>query len=99
MICDNCKYRTTCECVPYTEECDNNRDTFERLLPLVEPFGDAETIAELILLYTEVIPNILVGDYDNVLEGLSEEAEEMARVAIKHRRKDMFAKLLEKYND
>jgi hypothetical protein len=74
-------------------------DTFERLLPLVEPFGDAETIAELILLYTEVIPNILVGDYDNVLEGLSEEAEEMARVAIKHRRKDMFAKLLEKYND
>ena len=31
MICDNCKYRTTCECVPYTEECDNNRDTFERL--------------------------------------------------------------------
>ena len=74
-------------------------DTFERLLPLVEPFGDAETIAELILLYTEVIPNILVGDYDNVLEGLSEEAEEMARVAIKHRRKDMFAKLLEKYID
>ena len=31
MICDNCKNRTNCECVPYTEECDNNRDTFERL--------------------------------------------------------------------
>lgn len=31
MICDNCKNRANCECVPYTEECDNNRDTFERL--------------------------------------------------------------------
>jgi hypothetical protein len=31
MICDNCKNRTNCECVPYTEECDNNRDTVERL--------------------------------------------------------------------
>ena len=74
-------------------------DTLNRLLPLIEPFGDAETIMELVLLYTEVVPNILLGDYDHVLEGLSEEAEEMARVAIKHRRKDMFAKLLEKYND
>jgi hypothetical protein len=69
------------------------------LLPLVEPFGDEETIAELIILYTEVIPNILVGDYTNVLEGLSPEAEEMARVAIKHRRKDMFSKLMDKYNN
>lgn len=74
-------------------------DTLARLIPLIEPFGDAETIAELMVLYTEVVPNILIGDYDHVLEGLSPEAEEMARVAIKHRRKDMFAKLLEKYND
>ena len=73
-------------------------DTLTRLIPLMEPFGDAETIAELIILYTEVVPNILIGDYDNVLEGLSEEAAEMAAIAIKHRRKDMFAKLLEKYN-
>lgn len=73
-------------------------DTFERLLPLIEPFGDAEHITELIILYSDVIPNILIGDYDNVLEGLTEEAKEMAKVAIKHRRKDMVAKLLEKYN-
>lgn len=72
-------------------------EKLEELVPLMEPFGDAETMIELILLYSEVIPNILVGDYSNVLEGLDEEAEEMARVAIKHRRKEMFARLLEKY--
>ncbi len=31
MICDNCKNRTNCELAPYTDECDKNRDTFERL--------------------------------------------------------------------
>ena len=80
------------------QDIDTIVDTLERLLPIIEPFGDAETIAELIILYTEVVPNILIGDYDHITEGLSPEAEEMARVAIKHRRKDMFAKLLEKYN-
>lgn len=81
------------------EDIEKIVNTLTDLLPLVEPFGDEETIAELIILYTEVIPNILVGDYTNVLEGLSPEAEEMARVAIKHRRKDMFSKLMDKYNN
>lgn len=81
------------------KDIDKITDIFMDLIPLIEPFGDAETIMELLVLYTEVIPNILVGDYEPVLEGLGEEAEEMARVAIKHRRKEMFSKLIEKYNN
>lgn len=80
------------------EDIETVVDTLKRLLPLVEPFGDAETIAELIILYTEVVPNILIGDYDHIVSDLSPQAEEMARVAIKHKRKEMFAKLADKYN-
>ena len=31
MICDNCEKRTASECVPYSEECDTNRNTPDRL--------------------------------------------------------------------
>ena len=65
---------------------------------LIEPFGDLETILELKTLYGEVIPDILLGNYDNVTDAMPEDAKEITMVMIKQRRKNMFNRLADKYN-
>ena len=70
-----------------------------QLSQLMEPFGDSDTIDELMMLYSEIIPNILIGDYSEALEGLDEDDKAIARLALNRRRKDIISKLLEKYNN
>ena len=70
----------------------------EKIEELIEPFGDLETILELKTLYGEVIPDILLGNYDNVTGVMPEDAKEITMVMIKQRRKNMFNKLADKYN-
>ena len=70
----------------------------EKIEKLIEPFGDLETILELKTLYGEVIPDILLGNYDNVIGAMPEDAKEITMVMIKQRRKNMFNKLSDKYN-
>lgn len=70
-----------------------------QLSQLMEPFGDSDTIDELIVLYSEIIPNILIGDYDEALEGLDEDDQAIAKLALNRRRKDIISNLLEKYNN
>ena len=71
----------------------------EKLEELIEPFGDLETILELKTLYGEVIPDILTGNYDNVVSSMPEDAKEITMVMVKQRRKNMFNKLADKYNN
>lgn len=71
----------------------------EKIEKLIEPFGDLETILELKTLYSEVIPDVLLGNYDNITGAMPEEVKEITLVAIKQRRKNMFNKLVEKYNN
>lgn len=70
-----------------------------QLSQLMEPFGDSDTIEELMMLYSEIIPNILIGDYSEALEGLDEDDKAIARLALNRRRKDIISNLLEKYNN
>lgn len=70
----------------------------EKIEKLIEPFGDLETILELKTLYSEVIPDVLLGNYDNITGAMPEEVKEITMVAVKQRRKNMFNKLVEKYN-
>ena len=73
-------------------------ELLEKLSPLMEPFGDSDTINELVILYSEVIPNILIGDYDDALEGLDKDDQAIAKLALNQRRKHIVSNLLEKYN-
>lgn len=73
-------------------------EKLSQLSQLMEPFGDSDTIDELIILYSEIIPNILIGDYGEALEGLDKDDQAIARLALNRRRKDIVSKLLEKYN-
>ena len=70
-----------------------------QLSQLMEPFGDSDTIDELMILYSEIIPNILIGDYSEALEGLDKDDQAIARLALNRRRKDIISNLLEKYNN
>ena len=74
-------------------------ELLEKLSPLMEPFGDSDTINELVILYSEVIPNILIGDYDDALEGLDKDDQAIAKLALNQRRKHIVSNLLEKYNN
>ena len=71
----------------------------EKIEKLIEPFGDLETILELKTLYGEVIPDILLGNYDEITATMPEEVKEVTMVMVKQRRKNMFNKLVEKYNN
>ena len=73
-------------------------ELLEKLSPLTEPFGDSDTINELVILYSEIIPNILIGDYGDVLEGLDKDDQTIAKLALNQRRKHIVSNLLEKYN-
>jgi hypothetical protein len=70
-----------------------------QLSQLMEPFGDSDTIDELIVLYSEIIPNILIGDYNEALEGLDKDDQAIATLALNRRRKDIISNLLDKYNN
>lgn len=71
----------------------------EKIEKLIEPFGDIETILELKTLYGEVIPDILLGNYNNVVGAMPEDAKEITMAVVKQRRKNMFNKLADKYNN
>ena len=73
-------------------------ELLNKLSPLMEPFGESDTINELVILYSEIIPDILIGDYSYALEGLDGDDKEIARLALNRRRKDIVSNLLEKYN-
>ena len=70
----------------------------EKIEKLIEPFGDLETILELKTLYSEVIPDVLLGNYSTLLEGLNESDKEVVLIITKQRRKTIFDKLVEKYS-
>ena len=70
----------------------------ENIEKLIEPFGELDTILELKTLYSEVIPDILLGNYDNVTSALPDDVKEVTLLVAKQRRKDMFNKLSDKYN-
>lgn len=70
----------------------------EEIEKYIEPFGELETILELKTLYNEVIPDVLLGNYDNITDAMPEETKEITMVMIKQRRKAMFDKLAKKYN-
>ncbi len=70
----------------------------EKIEQLIEPFGDLDTILELKTLYGEVIPDILLGNYDNITDAMPDDVKEVTMVMVKQRRKNMFNKLAEKYN-
>ena len=70
----------------------------EKIEKLIEPFGDLETILELKTLYNEVIPDVLLGNYSTLLEGLNESDKEVVLIITKQRRKTIFDKLVEKYS-
>ena len=74
-------------------------ELLEKLSPLMEPFGDSDTINELVVLYSEIIPNILIGDYSDALEGLDKDDQAIAKLALNQRRKHIVSNLLEKYNN
>lgn len=70
----------------------------EQIIPLIEPFGDADVIEELMILYGEVIPNTIVGDFSAITEGLYDEELEITKLALSQRRKTIINGLLEKYS-
>ena len=71
----------------------------EKIEKLIEPFGDLDTILELKTLYNEVVPDILLGNYDNITGVMPDDVKEITMVMIKQRRKTMFDKLTDKYNN
>ena len=71
----------------------------EKIEKIIEPFGDLDTILELKTLYNEVIPDLLMGNYSEILGVLPEDAKEVAMVVAKQRRKNIFENLLEKYSE
>ena len=71
----------------------------EKIEKIIEPFGDVDTILELKTLYGEVIPDLLMGNYEEVVGVLPEDAKEVAMVVAKQRRKAIFENLLEKYGE
>lgn len=68
----------------------------EKLHPLVEPFGHTNTIEELMVLYTELMPALLVGNYDKVLEGTEDLDREVSELILKKERKEIVNNLLNK---
>ena len=70
MICDNCKNRTNCECVPYSDECDNSRNTFERLFIV-----DTENFADYAEFETYREAEIYCGERGISCDCIVEEAE------------------------
>ena len=74
-------------------------ELLNELSPLMDVFGDNDTIDELIVLYGEIIPNILIGDYEEALEGLDEDDRAIAKLALNQRRKAIISNLLDKYNN
>lgn len=71
----------------------------EKIEKIIEPFGDLDTILELKTLYNEVIPDLLIGNYSEILGVLPEDTKEVAMVVAKQRRKNIFENLLEKYGE
>ena len=72
-----------------------------RLCELVEPFGDSVEIESLKVVYEEVVPNILLGRYDEIIEVLqqaSNEPRELLEMRLKVQRKEYVDGLMNKYN-
>ena len=73
---------------------------FELLEPLIKPFGDFETIYELRMIYSEVLPHILIGDYNAILnDEPMQDQKEIAAITMKALRKEIVSKLIDKYEN
>jgi hypothetical protein len=81
------------------EDSQKLAETLNNLIDLAEPFGDIEALNELALFYNEVVPSILVGDYELLLDGVSKSQYEIALATFKLARKEMFTKLTDKYEN
>ena len=71
----------------------------EKIEKIIEPFGDLDAILELKTLYKEVIPDILLGNYENLIGAMSDDLKEITLVAAKQRRKAIFNALSDKYEE
>lgn len=80
------------------EDSQKIAETLDTLIELASPFGDTEALSELILFYNEIVPDILIGDYNNLLRGIPVSQEDIALATFKLARKDMFSKLSDLYN-
>ncbi len=63
----------------------------------IDAFGESDVIQELIILHEEIIPSLLLGDYDRLTGAMPETEKEITYLVAKQRRKEIFEKLLEKY--
>ena len=63
----------------------------------IDAFGESDVIQELIILHEEIIPSLLLGDYDKLTGAMPETEKEITYLVAKQRRKEIFEKLLEKY--
>ena len=68
----------------------------EKISPLIEPFGHNDTIKELIMLYDDFMPQLLLGNYDYILEGTEDIDRDVSEIIVKKQRKDIVANLLNK---
>ena len=63
----------------------------------IDVFGEVEVIQELIILLEDIIPCLLLGDYNRLTSVVSETEKEITVLIAKQRRKEIFDKLVEKY--
>ena len=53
-------------------------------------------IKELIMLYDDFMPQLLLGNYDYILEGTEDIDRDVSEIIVKKQRKDIVANLLNK---
>lgn len=73
----------------------------DKLINLLEPFGDSEGLESLKVIYEEAVPSILLGKYDELKEMLrstSNESDELLEMRLALQRKEYVEGLMNKYN-
>lgn len=73
-------------------------DLLGELEELIEPFGDKPVISELKGLYENVVPNIMLGKYDEALIFVEDDFRDIALKKFQNKRKHTFKELSSKYN-
>ena len=76
-------------------------ELLEQLSDLLEPFGDNEGIDSLKFLYEEIVPNVLLGKYEGIMDVLRQtlnESDELLEMRLKLQRKEYVEGLMNKYN-
>ena len=72
----------------------------EKLAEKIDCFGgmSKEEIEEKIIFYSEIIPAILLGNFEDILGEEVDDSYDIAELSLKKMRKDIFEKLANKYN-